>query len=704
MDFEFKGLKFKVIDERVRLVQCGCNEKASTEYKESKCSFAEIHLLGEYTPSHFGNKIVATSEGIALKYVSHERDDRRLTVTQRSERVEVKTHFESYSDTDALRIYTEIKNITDGEIIFEDVSAFRFAGIGGGVKNTKDTYLYRFYQSHHAECQPRRVSLFDLGMFESSSDSQKRVFGANMGSWSTKEELPQGIIEYKGNFTMFQIESNNSWLYEISDDALMVYLHLGGPTYMFGGWQKALKPDETYRTVNVAICFANSLNGVLGEMTKYRRHIKGTCKADENLPSIFNSYMHLCWDLPTAEVVRKYAPAVAEFGVKYFVIDCGWHDEVDAVYPYVGNWKESKKRFPKGVRETTDYLRSIGLKAGLWIEPEIVGMNCQNMIDYYGDECFITRKGRKILVLGRYFLDYRKQKVIDYMTETIRRMVEDYGADYIKMDYNEDMRCGPDTDCDSEGEGLEQCGKAYLKWVDGLRARFPDVLFETCSSGGLRMDYLTMQHYSIVSTSDASDYRRYPCIAGNMLAGILPEQGAVWSYPVDSYGVKAIDNYDIKHPDVPFEATKEWVNKYVGKEQVIMNMINSFLGRMHLASHLELLDDEKKSLVKEGVKFYDGLTESKLKSVPYFPIGFTDFSKEHVASGYIADNTLYLAVWNLDAAGEFCIPLEKGWKIKTVKIGYPKESETEFTVEDNVLKVNFVRQYCARFFVIDFEN
>lgn len=703
MEFEFKGLKFKLVDGQLKLVQCGCNEKVAVGNKESKCGFVEVQLLGEYTPTHFGNKIMQTSEGISLKYVSHEIQGNRLTVIQRSERVEVITHFEGYDDTNAIRIYNEVKNITDREIIIEDVSAFRFCGLAGPTIDTQNAYLYRFYQSHNAECQPRKFSLFDLGLFHANDFnpvSQKRVFSANIGSWSTKEELPQGIVEYKGNFTMFQIESNNSWLYEISDDSMMLYLHLGGPTHMFGGWQKKLQPNETYETVKVAICFGNSLNNVLGEMTKYRRHIKGRCKSDEKLPSIFNSYMHLCWDLPTAEVIQKYATEVAKFGVKYFVIDCGWHDEVDEVYPYVGNWNESKKRFPKGIRETTDFMRGLGLKAGLWIEPEIVGMNCQNMIDYYGDDCFITRNGKKILVMGRYFLDYRKQKVIDYMTETIRRMVEDYGADYIKMDYNEDMRLGPDTECDSAGEGLEQCGKAYLAWVDSLRERFPNVLFETCASGGLRMDYLTMQHYSIASTSDADEYKRYPYIAGNLLACILPEQGAVWSYPVDSYGVKRIGNYDSNNPDIHFESTSEWVNKYIDKEQVTMNMINSFLGRMHLASHLELLDDEKKQLVKEGVSFYDSLTEDKLQSLPYLPLGFTDFSQQRIASGYISKNTLYLAVWNLDNIGEFAIPLEKTWDIESVEIGYPKKNDTKYAIENNVLKVVFEQKYCARFFII----
>ena len=124
-------------------------------------------------------------------------------------------------------------------------------------------------------------------------------------------------------------------------------------------------------------------------------------------------------------------------------------------------------------------------------------------------------------------------------------------------------------------------------------------------------------------------YQKYPYIAGNILSAVLPEQAAVWSYPIDSW----VDG---------FEATKEWVNANVSDEQIIMNMINSFLGRMHLASHLELLNDEKFALVKEGVEYYNSIREAKKTAVPYMPIGFTNFGKKLVASGLLTERSCIL--------------------------------------------------------------
>lgn len=445
--------------------------------------------------------------------------------------------------------------------------------------------------------------------------------------------------------------------------------------------------------MSVALCQGKGLNEVIGEITKYRRHIKGRCEVDDGLPAIFNEYMHLSWDSPDEENTKKTARVVAETGVEYYVIDCGWHNEDPGfeVYPYVGQWRESKTRFPHGIRAITDYIRSLGLKAGLWIEPEIVGWKCEEMLGYY-DDCFITRRGKRVATMGRYFLDFRNQKVIDYMSETIRRMVEDYGADYIKTDYNQDLGVGTDKDSDSYGDGLEQCSKAYLGWIDDMRRTYPNVLFETCSSGGMRMDYETLKHFSIISTSDQTDYRKYPYIAGNILSAVLPEQAAVWSYPV-AVGIE---------PNTKIAITKEWVEKNISKEQVIMNMINSFLGRMHLASDLSELSDEKFVLVKEGVDYYKKLSVIKTSLLPFFPIGFTDFSKRFVCTGLktsFGQEKIYLAVWNMKGEREKSVFI--GNRFKNIVCSYPeKQSEVAFTLEDGLLKLRFSEDYQARFFEI----
>lgn len=677
--FKFGNLEFRVNDGRVFIAECGSVSVPEDSYELG--AFTEIQIAGENKDTHYGNKMICSSEGNTLLYDGHEIKGDTLFVAQKNGKIRVVTAFTVYGDTSAVRINTSVTNVSEEEIILEEVSAFVLGHVGL-LTETQDIYYHRFTQSHHAECQPRVSSLFEEGLFKANPISQKRVGCCNVGSWSTKEELPQGVIERRKekDFIMFQIESNNSWYYEISDYINRIYLYLGGANANLSGWVKRLKKGETYTTVNVALAFGNSMNEVIGDMTKYRRHIAGHCAADDNLPVIFNEYMHLSWDGPDWQKTREYAKSAKDAGAEYYVVDCGWHDEVDprVIYLYMGAWKQSKKRFPLGVKETADYVHSLGLKFGLWIEPEIVGIKCEEMLSYYTDDCFLQRNGKRLAIMNRHFLDYRSEKVRGYMTETIRRMVEDYGADYIKLDYNQDCGVGTDYSADGAGEGLEQAAAAFLKWIEEIRAAFPNVLFENCSSGGMRIDYKTMSYFSIASTSDQTDYRLYPYIAANILSGVLPEQAAVWSYPVGT---------SVYPESNPFKADAEWIENNVDERQIVMNMVNASLGRMHLASHIELLSENKRALVKEGVAFYNSLTEFKKKALPYFPLGFADFRSEFVSCGLMEGNRLVLAAWLLGGKTERSLPLPL--EAEEIKIAYPSKSAVKFHSNGRSLEINF---------------
>lgn len=253
-------------------------------------------------------------------------------------------------------------------------------------------------------------------------------------------------------------------------------------------------------------------------------------------------------------------------------------------------------------------------------------------------------------------------------------MAIEYGADYIKMDYNVDSGF-VDGDFEKERE-------AYLAWIDEIRKEFPNVLFETCSSGGMRMDYETLKHFSIVSTSDQIRDRLYPYIAGNVLSAVLPEQAAVWSYPVSGTEI------------VPPEKSR---TIEISSEKTALNMVNSMLGRTHLSSDLTFLNEEGFSLVKEGVEYIKKLNAIKKIAIPYFPLGFTDFFEKTVACGLKNGDSIYLAVWVLGGNKTAIIPIKGGEK---AEVAYPVGLPTKYSLKDEVLTVEFKETDSARFFEI----
>ena len=129
-------------------------------------------------------------------------------------------------------------------------------------------------------------------------------------------------------------------------------------------------------------------------------------------------------------------------------------------------------------------------------------------------------------------------------------------------------------------------------------------------------------------------------------------------------------------------------------------MVNSILGRVHLSSDLSLLNREQFSLVQEGIAYIKKFNGIKRKAIPYFPIGFTDFSKDTVACGLRNGQKLYLAVWVLRGNQKAIVPL-KG--VKNVNVAYPLALPTEFSWQNEGLTVNFNQTNSARFFEIEIE-
>ena len=402
----------------------------------------------------------------------------------------------------------------------------------------------------------------------------------------------------------FEIDHSGSWHYEIGDQNCHFYLAVSGPTEIQSHWSKNLKPGDSFTTVPVAVGVGHDdFEEAIGTLTKYRRKIRRPNKDNENLPVIFNDYMNCLFGDPTTEKEFPLVDAAEKAGCEYFVIDAGWYADGNW-WDSVGEWQESKKRFPNGVREVTDYIRSKGMIPGVWLELEVMGINCKKA-SILPDECFFLRHGKRVYDRSRYQLDFRHPLVIEHVTEVIDRVVRDYGVGYIKMDYNIEPGIGTEVDADSFGDGLLEHERAYLAWLDGIYKKYPDLVIENCSSGGLRMDYAMLARNSIQSTSDQEDYRNYATISANAAIGVTPEQAAIWSYPLR-------------------DGTEE---------EVIFNMVNALLLRIHQSGHLAEISPERFDLVKEGIDCYKEIRSGIKDGVPFWPMGWADNEDKHLAAG-----------------------------------------------------------------------
>lgn len=664
-------------------------------YVKEGFQLVQVSFSGYNRPyEKHGNKHIVTAPGYMLTYVGMEdtRNEigRKLVFTQKDEETGAKviTTWQFYEGTSTIRMQSQVMNEGTQLQTLEYLSSFYYLGIekeGEESTDTKMKYTYA-HNGWQKEMSFRTYTFPELGFAQTqptvNQRTSKTIELTNTGNWSTKEYLPMGYLENTcANSALYwQIEHNGSWHSEIGDENGHFYLALSGPTEIQSHWFQNLKPGDSFTSVPVAVgvCSAD-FDKAMGQLTQYRRKIRRVNEDNEKLPVIFNDYMNCLFGDPTTEKEIPLIDAAAQMGCEYYVIDAGWYAPGEW-WDSVGEWQECRERFPNGVKEVTDYIRSKGMVAGVWLELEVMGINCEKA-KKAPDDWFFVRHGKRVFDRSRYQLDFRNPQVIAHVDEVIDRVVNEYGVGYIKMDYNIEPGIGTELDADSPGAGMLAHERAYLKWLEGVFERYPHLVIENCGSGGLRIDYALLSRYSIQSTSDQEDYTNFATIAANACAGLTPEQAAVWSYP----------------------------QRGADEEETIYNMVNTLLLRIHQSGHLAELSEARRALVKEGIDFYKSIRQEIKVAVPCWPLGLAENTDKWLCSALKTEKKAYLAVWRRGGEDSIEIPLDSVFgkeAVLSVKLAYPAETlqeNLEFTYlsQEKKLKICFKKPIMARMFEIE---
>lgn len=660
-------------------------EPMGKEVKEEDAhvyTLAELQASGFNQNDHHGNKHTGCSPSLLMTYRGHKdyRNEygRKLEIIQEYEGLRLITHMQFYDGIQVVKFTNEVVNESERNYDIEYLSSFCLTGLTqeGRQSRDKNSILYIPHNTWLGEAQWKRYTLNELGYDVLNSFSMKRISIQNTGSWACVDYLPMGAYyntETDRTLT-WQIETSASWHWEVSDIRGELYVKAAGPTYQENGFVKKLKPGESFRSVPcVAASCKGEFQGTIAELTKYRRRIRRKNTDNERLPVIFNDYMNCLMGDPTTEVLKPLIDSAASAGCEYFCVDCGWYSDGNW-WDGVGEWLPSGERFPNGIEEVIQYIRDKGMIPGLWLELEVMGMNCP-MVQRVPKDWFFMRNGEPIIDHCRYQLDFRNPQVQEYAGGVIKRLVEEYGVGYIKMDYNIDSGVGTDHEADSAGEGLLAHTRAYLTWLDGIFETYPDLIIENCSSGGMRMEYSMLSRHSIQSVTDQTNYIKMAAIAANCATACTPEQAAIWSYPL----------------------TKGT------EEEAIFNMVNAMLFRIHQSGYLGQIAKERMDAVTEGIRIYKDIREDIREGIPYWPTGLASMSDEYISYSLICENKQYIAVWRTGGEGEkrFVIPLTgvRG-KIRDVSCIYPKQKETVYEYTAEGLEVSLLPKSARLFLAV----
>ena len=458
------------------------------------------------------------------------------------------------------------------------------------------------------------------------------------GGFSAARYLPLAILEDRaaGRCYYWEIRYSGSWYMEVGVQGQRFYALPSGPTKSHNHFWKTLAPGESLTSVPISFGVANGgFNEAVAELTKYRRaDLRPECKANERLPVIFDDYMHCLGGDATEEKELPVIEAAARAGAEYYVMDAGWYAGLgERWWSAVGEWRESPDRFPRGLSFLTKKIRAEGMVPGLWLEIEVVGVDCPLVKDL-PDDWFFYRGGKRVIAANRYFLDFANPAVREHCHSVVDRLVAAYDIGYLKIDYNVNHREGNEAGYESPGAGQIAHVDGLYRWLDEVCSRHPNMIIENVSSGGGRLDHGMLSHVHLQSTTDQTDYVRMPSITSGTLAAGLPEQMLQWSYP----------------------------RQESDPENVVFCIVIAMLSRFDLSGQLHKLGKRGMRLVQKGIAMYKTYREDIPKMVPFYPNGTTLIheDKGFVVVGLKKENNslAYVAVFRLDSkAKSVKIPL-----------------------------------------------
>lgn len=341
---------------------------------------------------------------------------------------------------------------------------------------------------------------------QDANEEQGEVFGMN--------------LVYSGNF-MAQVELT-------AGDLLRATIGINPEDFSF-----RINPGESF-TVPEAILVYSSEG--IGGMTRtfhdlYRNYLIRGYYKDKKRPVLINNWEATYFDFNTQKLI-DIAKEAAKYGIEMLVMDDGWFGERNDDNSSLGDWYTNENKLNGGLKYLVEEVNKLGLKFGIWFEPEMVSPN-SNLYREHPDWAIRNPERKGTLARNQYVLDISRKEVRDAIYEQIKKVLKSANIEYVKWDMNRAL-----TNLSSDGLSAECQGELYHRYVLGLYEMqerlitdFPKLLLENCSSGGGRFDPGMLYYSPQIWCSDDTD----------AIERLRIQEGTALIYPLSSIGAHVAD-------------------------------------------------------------------------------------------------------------------------------------------------------------------
>lgn len=268
-----------------------------------------------------------------------------------------------------------------------------------------------------------------------------------------------------------------------------------------------LGQDEVFVTPEVVMTFSNEgLNGMSKNFHKaIRKNLIPISWQQKERPILFNSWEAMYFNF-TEKKLMNLVKAGKKLGMEMFVLDDGWFKGRNDATSSLGDWVVDTKKLPNGLAGISKKVREQGLEFGLWVEPEMISID-SDLYRAHPDWAIQLPEGNPSLGRNQLILDYANPEVIAYIYTSLEKAFKEANVSYVKWDMN---RNG--TDLYSKALSKEKQGELSHRYYLGLYSllkklmkEFPNVLFESCASGGNRHDLGMLYYMPQTWISDNTD-------------------------------------------------------------------------------------------------------------------------------------------------------------------------------------------------------
>ena len=514
--------------------------------------------------------------------------------------INITSVLEYTTGSDYIKTYSVFESKTEEKQKLEMASSFNicaFPCTGKGLRQ-KDLVLHRLKSkwSMEGKLESRRFLDMELEPAWLRIGASSERFG-EVGSMPVRRYFPWMVVTDMGQeggsigYSIgAQLYINSSWQMEVYNRDEKNSISGGIADREFGHWMKDIAPGErfvtpvavltvcknagkpVYTDTPDAIRMESTIDELSRRLTDAQTvNLENVPDSEKELPIIFNEYC-TSWGNPDEKEMEAIAERLKGHGIKYCVIDAGWHVKDGNDWSDIGDWITNKNKFPGGLKKTADKIRECGMIPGLWYEMEVVGKDSDS---FKNEDMLLKRDGIPIQTMFRRFFDMRKPEVTDFLTKRVIDNLKDNGFGYLKVDYNDNLGIGCDG-AESLGEALRQNMQASIGFFKKIREEIPDIVIENCSSGGHRLEPSMQAVTSMASFSDAHEWQAIPVIAANVTRAILPAQSQIWAV------LRAKDD----------------------EKRLYYSLSNTFLGRMCLSGDMSTISDELFEIADKAIAYY----------------------------------------------------------------------------------------------------